>query len=283
MGRYRKIDPRIWTDEKFMSLKDQSKLMFLYVLTHPNMTAVGAMRATIEGLAAELRWKVSEARQAIGHAMSLGMIVANNSCGYIELPNFLKYNEPEGPNSVSKAWIEALYWIPECREKRRLISKCRKYLDAKSDGFKHAMPDGIWDAFSDGKSDPSPIHEQEQEQEQEQDRREGAENAPHPQQSQRSPNRKAKATTTPEKFEVGPELKEWASKHVPGLDVEAETDNFLDGHRAKGNVFKDWNAAWRKWMRNEFNWRKARNQPPDVTRDGFATVRKRLEAEHEQA
>ena len=30
MGRYRKIDPRIWNDEKFSLLSDKAKLLFLF-------------------------------------------------------------------------------------------------------------------------------------------------------------------------------------------------------------------------------------------------------------
>lgn len=56
MAKYRKVDPRIWNDGKFMDLSDSGKLALFFVLTHPNMTAVGAMRHTIPGLAAELGW-----------------------------------------------------------------------------------------------------------------------------------------------------------------------------------------------------------------------------------
>ena len=45
VARYRKIDPRVWNDEKFVSFSDDGKLAFLFVLTHPSMTAIGAMRA----------------------------------------------------------------------------------------------------------------------------------------------------------------------------------------------------------------------------------------------
>ena len=31
--RYRKIDPRIWNDEKFRQFSDRAKLAFLFVLT----------------------------------------------------------------------------------------------------------------------------------------------------------------------------------------------------------------------------------------------------------
>jgi hypothetical protein len=56
MARYRKIDPRIWNDQKFRELSDDAKIVFFLLLTHPHMTALGAMRATVAGLAAELGW-----------------------------------------------------------------------------------------------------------------------------------------------------------------------------------------------------------------------------------
>ena len=56
MSRYRKIDPRIWNDKKFRSLSDRAKLLFFMLLTHPSMTALGAMRATLPGLASEMGW-----------------------------------------------------------------------------------------------------------------------------------------------------------------------------------------------------------------------------------
>jgi hypothetical protein len=162
MARYRKIDPRIWNDEKFNALSDFGKLAFLFLLTHPSMTCLGAMRATIEGLAAELGWPVKIFSEAIDPAIEAGMIKLNAHARYIGLSNFLRYNKPEGPNSVKKAWVTAFDLLPECQEKRDLLTHCRAYLDAKSDGFKHAIGDAILHAFD----MPSDIQEQEQEQEQ---------------------------------------------------------------------------------------------------------------------
>jgi hypothetical protein len=45
-------------------------------------------------------------------------------------------------------------------------------------------------------------------------------------------------------------MRSWAAEHVPGVPVDAETENFRDHHRAKGSAMKDWTAAWRTWMRN---------------------------------
>jgi hypothetical protein len=58
-----------------------------------------------------------------------------------------------------------------------------------------------------------------------------------------------RATPPPAKFEITPELRAWGRERAPFVaDPEAETEQFLDYHRAKGTTFKDWTAAWRKWM-----------------------------------
>src|SRR5215510_3712428 len=152
MARYRKIDVKIWNDEKFCALSDDGRLTFLFLLTHPSLTALGAMRATLTGLAAELGWSPKRLRVALAPALASGMIEVNERASYLGLPRFLRYNEPEAPNSV-KAWRNALDLIPECDQKRALVRRCREYLDAKSPAFRDAMPDAIAEA----PDEPSPM------------------------------------------------------------------------------------------------------------------------------
>jgi hypothetical protein len=59
-----------------------------------------------------------------------------------------------------------------------------------------------------------------------------------------------RASAAPETFPITEAMRAWAQEHVPGVHVERETAQFLDYHRAKGSLFKDWTAAWRTWMRN---------------------------------
>jgi len=40
------------------------------------------------------------------------------------------------------------------------------------------------------------------------------------------------------------------------LNLEAEVEQFTDHHRAKGSTMKDWDAAFRTWLRNAVKWRK---------------------------
>jgi uncharacterized phage protein (TIGR02220 family) len=157
MSRYRKVDPKFWADEKVRAFSDDGKLGFLYVVTHPHLNAIGAMRASLEGLAAELGWSPRRLRVALEPAMRAGMIEYDATACFIALPRFLKYNDVESPNGLN-VWVGALDLVPECQGKERLIARCRAHLEAKSEGFRNAIPDAIRDAIRDaiGYGQPMP-------------------------------------------------------------------------------------------------------------------------------
>lgn len=59
---------------------------------------------------------------------------------------------------------------------------------------------------------------------------------------------KKRGTQAPDSFDVTADLAAWASKKGVRFDLAAETETFLDWHRAKGSVMRDWDAAWRTWI-----------------------------------
>jgi hypothetical protein len=62
---------------------------------------------------------------------------------------------------------------------------------------------------------------------------------------------KRAATPPPEDFPLTAELRAWGSQHAPHItDPAAETRQFLDHALATGKTYRDWTAAWRKWMGN---------------------------------
>jgi hypothetical protein len=142
--KYRKIDTRIWNDERVRAFSDDGKLGFLFVLTHPSMTAVGAMRGTVAGLATELGWAPRRVERAQAPACDTGVVAVNASASYIGLRRFLRYNQPESPN-VAKAWATALELIPECPEKSALVGRCIEHLDPGP--FREAFRQGLREAF----------------------------------------------------------------------------------------------------------------------------------------
>jgi len=72
--------------------------------------------------------------------------------------------------------------------------------------------------------------------------------------------RSPRKTPAPETFHLTERLKAWAArKSLVIEDLEAEIDPFLAHHRAKGNTFADWEAAFQTWVNNELKW--GRMQP----------------------
>lgn len=142
MSHYRKIDVRVWNDARFMSLTMEGKLAWFMLLTHPMMTALGAIRATPDGLAAELCLGSEAYREAFREALQdiidKGMADFDPKANLIALPNFLKYNKPESPNVV-KAWANAAEMLPECDLKDLTIQRSVRYAEALGKSFKEAV------------------------------------------------------------------------------------------------------------------------------------------------
>jgi hypothetical protein len=139
---WRKIDTRIWNDEKFRSLSDQGKLLFLYILTHPNMTCLGAMRSTLDGLSAELGWEGGATRGATYALVENGMLVVDEFAHYVGAPHWFKYNPPERPLGLEKLWTGALDRVPECPSKIEQIVRAIECLDGLSEKMRTAIGGG---------------------------------------------------------------------------------------------------------------------------------------------
>lgn len=160
MAHYRKIDVRIWNDEKFRELSDDGKFLFFFVLTHPHLTSVGAMRATIPGLAAEIGWDTERVSKGFREGLSQGLVEHDPKACFIGVPNFLKYNPPDNPNVV-KSFEKALELLPECKLKSITMQRVK--------GFRKPFKKGSTKGLPKGMSNREQEQEQEQDREQEQE------------------------------------------------------------------------------------------------------------------
>jgi hypothetical protein len=156
MSHYRKVDVRIWNDAKFRSLTDEGKLAFFLLLTHPNMTALGAMRSTPAGLAAELKGIPEAFQEAFREVIAKGMADYDEDARLVALPNFVKYNPPTSPNVV-KAWVNALEYLPECDLKAVVVQRAVAFAEGMSKGFRKAIPEGLRKAMREGMRYPLSI------------------------------------------------------------------------------------------------------------------------------
>lgn len=76
-----------------------------------------------------------------------------------------------------------------------------------------------------------------------------------------SRTKRAQPTPPPEDFRWVEPIPDFVKQNFTRPQVEEETQRFLDHHRAKGSLFKDWQAAWRTWMRNSIKFRN-KDSPP---------------------
>lgn len=174
MARYRKIDVRIWNDRKFRELDDSAKLAFLLLLTHPDTNQLGFIRSRSVSLAFDLGWQSDAMSNAIQTLCQMGMLMADEKAGLMFLPNFLKYNPPNGVNGA-KSWAGLLDLLPECDLRDQALIRLKPLIDGLPEGTREGIPEDIMNAIRDaithGNPQPSRIQEQEQEQEQEQDKK----------------------------------------------------------------------------------------------------------------
>lgn len=169
MARYRKIDVRIWNDRKFRELDDNAKLAFLLLLTHPDTNQLGFIRSRSVSLAFDLGWQSDAMSNAIQTLCQKGMLMVDERAGLMFLPNFLKYNPPNGVNGA-KSWAGLLDLVPECDLRDQALIRLKHLIDGLPEGSREGIPkdimDAIQDAIRNGNPQPSRIQEQEQEQEQ---------------------------------------------------------------------------------------------------------------------
>jgi hypothetical protein len=120
MARYRKIDLRLWSDEKFLALsraQPNAQTLWLRLLAGDHTGIIpGLSRVGEAALAEQLGWPVDDFRQRFAEIASRGMALADWPNRLLWLPNAIRYNEPDNPNVV-KSWRTTWDEVPECELK----------------------------------------------------------------------------------------------------------------------------------------------------------------------
>lgn len=164
--RYRKIDVRVWFDDKFRSLSDDGKLIWFYLLSNPNTTAIpGLYRLSAEAAAADLGWTLERWLKGFAEPFRKGMAKADWTAHVVYIPNAIRYNPPENPNVV-KGWTTALDEIPDCPLKNEAMERVWQTLPK---GFPKPFRKGLPNQEQEQEQDQEQEQEQKQEQEQEQE------------------------------------------------------------------------------------------------------------------
>ncbi len=224
MARFRKIDVRMWGDDRFRALSrppPNGRDCWIHLLTNRETSNIpGVYRAYEEGLARDLEWPLEAYREAFREALAQGMAEADWQAGLVFIPGALKHNQPESLNVV-KGWAAVWDELPECALKDKAFAHYSEYFKAK--GMAWVM---AWDKAS-GKARANQEQEQEQEQEEE-----------------KKPSRK----TAPPLFELGPATKHsLKASDVLALVAENSGGRFFAPRRATEKQQQKLHAAVRDY------------------------------------
>src|SRR5262249_40015399 len=137
----------------------------LFLLTHPSLTALGAMRATLEGLAAEKKWPCDRFLSAFNEIESGQMVQYDPDSFFLWFPNFLKHNRPESGNVVL-SWRKIIDILPECQLRTELLEHARalitrEFTKAFQEAFDKAFGEAFGEDMANQEQEPEPEPEQE--------------------------------------------------------------------------------------------------------------------------
>lgn len=138
---YRKIDPRMWDDERFATLSQPTKLVWLLILTGPHTTPLpGLSNVGVAALAESSRYDGDTVSRGLVELSRAGMVEFNPTCRVLRVPNAPKYNPCSNPK-VLKGWFSLFKSVPDCAEKFRHLASLRAAIPADE-----AWADAAWAA-----------------------------------------------------------------------------------------------------------------------------------------
>lgn len=145
---YSRIFRKIWHDRKFRSLTDDAQIVFLLLLTHPDMTACGGLVTTLGRLIEDKGndWTPARMKSAIDRLGKDGMVDFDAKDRLLALPQWLAYNGPNGPNAV-RGLLSAIVSLPECPLRSTIAGRCLEHLAGKTDEFRKAVAKSWMDSI----------------------------------------------------------------------------------------------------------------------------------------
>jgi hypothetical protein len=219
-ARYRKIDPRIWKDEKLIAFNRDEKIITLYCLTAQS-NRIGIFNFSPAQAAEDLTMTLETFRERFGNVCRTLKWEYDERHRILYLPTWWKYNPPENRNNVIGN-LKDLDDLPESP----LIPKFCDNLTYLSETLRQTFTQTLLERY--------PKRSASQEQEQEQEKEKGAD-AP------------------PEKKNIPPKVEDvraYCLERKNGIDPVA----FMAHYKSKNwmigkNKMVDWQAAIITWER----------------------------------
>lgn len=238
-AKFRKIDPRIWTDEGFSRLAPEAKLLAFWLLTSARTNRCGVVLWSAALAAEETGVRLDRVEGVLDTVCRTVSWTFDPTSKTVFLGRWWRYNRPDNPSALKGA-LSDLHDVPRNNLKPALL-RAMGDLPTPLHGVYRTVLDTVYDTVSPQEK------EQEKEQEQEQER-EGAAAPPTP-----AAPAEAAPEPGPRRF-VPPTVEEVAAYcRERGNAVDART--WHDFYASKGwmvgrNKMRDWRACVRTWERD---------------------------------
>lgn len=149
MSFYRKIDKRIWGDEKFSSLskpQPNAQSLFIYLISsRQNSSLPSVFYGGVGSVSEALAWNYDETKKCFEELCINELIKFDSRCQIVWIKNALKYNFPGSINSI-KGLRNVINEIPECELKSEIIQSLLGEALGKSLDVQDAVRFAIQDA-----------------------------------------------------------------------------------------------------------------------------------------
>jgi hypothetical protein len=104
----------MWSDQKFMSLSQDAKFLWVFLLTGPQTGIIpGLFRAGRLSMSEELDWEPERFDKGFAELFEKGLAKGSWKHRLVWIPKGIFHNPPDNPNIV-KAWRKEFYELPEC-------------------------------------------------------------------------------------------------------------------------------------------------------------------------
>lgn len=165
MARYRKIQTRVWSDEKVRKLsrpQPNARDLWLYLLTAKEQLIIpGVIPAGEMTLAESLGWSVEGFREAFGEVFAQGLAKADWDARLVWIPKAIRHNPPESANVII-GWGKAWHEIPECGLRDEILAEMKSFIFSEKSGLGKAFREAFMEAFGEAFGEVFANQEQEQ-------------------------------------------------------------------------------------------------------------------------
>jgi uncharacterized phage protein (TIGR02220 family) len=106
MAEYAKLYKKLWTNSKFMTLSDDAKLLWIYIISSPHSSCSGVYRLSKGYIMGDLKWEAKRLAKAFDSLLAKEMIKYDPDVEVILIPSWFEHNVIVSKTQLTKAEME---------------------------------------------------------------------------------------------------------------------------------------------------------------------------------